>query len=83
MTRAATQDQINDHRRDHLKHEWRPGDRMALDQRILHVSYLTAYLDTLCRLGAIPEEYRSGIQATVDSTRKAFALPDLGSREHA
>jgi hypothetical protein len=80
MTRMANKYERADHDRDNRKHDPRPGD---LDKRILHVSYLTAYLDTLLRMGAIPEEYRSGIRATVDNTRAAFALPDLGPRERA
>lgn len=73
-------DQIADHERDHRKHGLRASD---LDKRILHVSYLTAYLDTLLRMGAVPPDLRQGIRAAVDNTRAAFALPELGPKERA
>lgn len=72
-------DAHHDHERDLRKHEPRPSDPPSRSQ-ILQVSYLTAYLDTLLRMNAIPAEYRVGIRATVDNTRKAFDLPDLGAR---
>lgn len=72
MTDARTEARW-DHDRDLRKHEPRPSDG------ILHVSYLTAYLDTLLRIGAIPTELRPGIRSTVDKTRDAFGLPALGS----
>lgn len=79
MTRNATQAEHFDHDRDLRKHEPRPTDTAV--KRILNVSYLTAYLDTLLRINVIPAEYRDGIRATVDSTRKAFDLPELGPGE--
>jgi hypothetical protein len=74
MTRHATEFERADHDRDLLKHD-------TPSARVRSVAYLTAYLDTLLRLNAIPLEYRDGIRATVDSTRKMFDLPDLGPRE--
>lgn len=80
MTRAATQAERFDRERDYRKHEPRPNDPPNGNQ-IRQVSYLTAYLSTLLALGAIPPEYRAGVRATIDSTRNAFALPDLKLRE--
>lgn len=82
MTRAASQEQRWDRERDLRKHEPRPSDDRRLNDhhRIMHVSYLTAYLDTLLRVGAIPPDLRDGIRSTVDRTRVAFGLPELGSR---
>lgn len=79
--RAATQAEQFDRNHDYRKHEPRPSDPAV--KRVLQVAYLTAYLDTLLNLGAIPLEYRDGIRATVDSTRKVFELPalNLGSVE--
>lgn len=76
MTRPATADEHADRDRDERKHDTHSA-------RIRSVSYLTAYLDTLLRMNAIPAEYRAGIRATVDSTRKVFDLPDLGPKEIA
>jgi hypothetical protein len=75
MSRQATADQIADRDRDERKHDT-PG------VRIRSVAYLTAYLDTLLTMGAIPMEYRDGIRATVDQTRKVHDLPELGLRDH-
>lgn len=69
----ATADQIADHERDHRKHD-APGVRLH------SVAYLTAYLDTLLALGVIPPDYRDGVRATVDRTRKVHGLPELGLR---
>jgi hypothetical protein len=70
-----------DHERDLRKHEPRPTDPAV--KRVMAVSYLTAYLDSLLRMNAIPAEYRDGVRDTVNTTRKAFDLPDLGPSEHA
>jgi hypothetical protein len=74
MTRMANEYERADHDRDNRKHDPRPGD---LDKRILHVAYLTAYLDTLLRLNRIPDDLRDGVRRSVDNTRKAFNLPEL------
>jgi hypothetical protein len=50
-------------------------------KRINRVSYLTAYLEMLLRVGAIPVEYRADIDKGIASTRAAFDLPSLRQME--
>ncbi len=69
----ATAEQRADHERDYRKHEWRPGDRMPLDQR-LAVAKLIGYAEGIASGGFLGEEMELQLRAIIAENLVAFDM---------
>jgi hypothetical protein len=69
----ATAEQQADHKRDNLKHEWRPGDRMPLDQR-LALARLIGYAEGITSSGILGELGEFRLRAIIAETIVAFDM---------
>lgn len=74
MTRNATQEQRWDHARDLAKHEWRPGDRAPIDQR-LAVAALVGQCESLVGAGVLTEPAEKSLRVLIAQTLVAFDMP--------
>lgn len=63
-----------EHERELQKHEWRPGDRMPLDQRVA-LAKLIGYSEAIAEAGLIGEEMETKLRACIAETLAAFNLP--------
>lgn len=71
-----------DHRRDHLKHDWRPGDPIPLDQR-LAVASLVGECESIAASGALTEPAEMSLRLLIARTLVAFEMPSKAERETA
>lgn len=69
----ATAEQRADHEHDHRKHEWRPGDRMPLDQR-LALAKLIGYAEGITSSGILGQEMELRLRAIISETLVAFDM---------
>jgi hypothetical protein len=68
-----------DHRRDELKHEWRPGDPMPLDQRCA-LAKLIGYSEAIAAAGLIGDSMETKLRACIAETLVAFQMQPRGER---
>ena len=73
MTAHCSVEQRADHDRDLRKHEWRPGDRMPLDQR-LAVAKLIGYAEGIAAGGILSEDMEFRLRAIIAETLVAFDM---------
>lgn len=69
----ATAEQRADHDRDLRKHDWRPGDRMPLDQR-LALAKLIGYAEGITSSGILGELGEFRLRAIIAETIVAFDM---------
>lgn len=79
MTRNATPDEYADRERDYAKHEWRPGDRAPLEQR-LAVARLVGYAEAIAASGLVGT-LEPNLRAAIAQTLVAFNMPAKSERE--
>ena len=78
MTARCSVEQQADHAHDNLKHDWRPGDRMPLDQR-LALAKLIGYAEGITSSGILGELGEFRLRAIIAETLVAFNM--TSSRE--
>lgn len=81
MSRAFN-DRQADHDRDLRKHEWRPGDRMPLDQR-LAVAALVGECESIAGSGNLTQPAEQSLRLLIAKTLTAFDMPSKAEREDA
>ena len=74
MTAHCSVEQRADHQRDHAKHDWRPGDRMPLDQR-LAVAKLIGYCEGITLSGILAEHQELRLRQIIAEALVAFDMP--------
>jgi len=80
--RAATPDEQADRERDYRKHEWRPGDRLPLNQQ-LALAKLIGYAEAISTAGLLGEPTELRLREIVAEALAAFNLPSKVDRETA
>ena len=78
-------DQRADYRRDHLKHDWRPGDPHApVDPRqTIAVASLVGCCEGIVGSGVLGERIEAELRARIAATLVAFRMPSRAERECA
>ena len=69
----ATAEQRADHDHDLRKRDWRPGDRMPLDQR-LAVCKLIGYAEGIAAGGILSEDMEFRLRALISEALVAFDM---------
>lgn len=68
-----------DHRRDELKHEWRPGDPLPLDQRCA-LAQLVGYCEGIAKSGVLDNDLELKLRRNVAAVLVAFNMPAKADR---
>lgn len=68
-------DEYNDHRRDSLKHEWRPGDPVATPEQRLAVAELVGYCEGIAASGILSEADEAKLRIRIAGALAAFRMP--------
>lgn len=76
----ASADQIADHAYDIRKHEWRPGDRLPLDQRCA-VAKLVGYSEAIAASGLLGDVMDIELRRRIAEVLVAFDMQSKAERE--